>query len=60
MYYETNQVVEVELVALMGFNLLVKGLTPGILDTTHWDRIKNTNLAFRCDKNGNAVTGLFK
>lgn len=59
-YYETGQVVEVELKAFSGFKLFVNGTTPGILDEERWNRIKNQDLAFRCDENGNAVTGLFK
>lgn len=59
-YYETGQVVDVELKVFSGFQLFVCGLTPGILDEEHWNRIKNQDLAFRCNEKGEAVTGLFK
>lgn len=58
-YYETGQIVDVELKVFAGGKLFVNGLTPGHLDVEHWDRIKDQNLAFRCDEEGNAVTGLF-
>lgn len=59
-YYETGQIVDVELKVFSNFQLFVNGLTQGILDEKQWDRIKDKSLAFRCDESGNAVTGLFK
>jgi len=59
-YYETGQIVDVELKVFTGFQLFVNGLTPGHLDEAHWNRIKDQSLAFRCDEAGNAITGLFK
>lgn len=59
-YYNTGDIVEVELKVFHGFQLFVNGLTPGHLDTAQWERIKDKPLAFRCDENGNAITGLFK
>ena len=35
-------------------------VTGGILDVEQWERIKGKDLAFRCDSQGNATTGLFK
>lgn len=58
-YYNTGDVVDVEIQVTHGFERFVIGLTPGILDEEHWNRIKDQSLAFRCDENGNAVTGLF-
>lgn len=58
--YSVGQVVDVELKVFHDFQLFVCGLTPGILDVEHWNKIKDQSLAFRCDENGNAVTGLFK
>lgn len=59
-YYETGQIVDVELKVFSGFQVFVNGLTPGHLDEAHWNRIKDQSLAFRCDTDGNAITGLFK
>lgn len=59
-YYETGQIVEVELHAYINFKLFVVGLTPGHLDVEHWNRIKDRSLAFRCNEQGEAITGLFK
>lgn len=59
-YYNDKQVVDVELKVYAGGAIFVCGLTPGILDEERWNRIKSKSLAFRCDEDGNAVTGLFK
>ena len=32
--------------------------TPGFLDKRKWNRIKNQNLAFRCNSRGKAINGL--
>lgn len=58
-YYTAGQEVEVELDLHARHAVFCMGLTPGTLDTEGWDRIKDTSLAFRCDEDGNAVTGLF-
>jgi hypothetical protein len=58
-YYEPGEVVDVELKVFSGFQLFVCGITPGHFDAKHWDLIKDKGLAFRCDEEGNAVTGLF-
>jgi hypothetical protein len=59
-YYKKGEVVDVELKVYHDFKVFVCGLTPGHLDTEHWERIKDEPLAFRCDENGKAITGLFK
>jgi hypothetical protein len=59
-FYEKGQIVDVEIHVTHGFDRFVIGLTPGHLDTEHWNRIKDSSLAFRCDDEGKAVTGLFK
>lgn len=58
--YEKDQVIDVELKVFSGAKLFVNGLTEGKLDTEKWDGLKKEDLAFRCDEDGNAVTGLFK
>jgi hypothetical protein len=58
-YYKSGEIVDVELKVCGGFNLFVCGITPGHLDTEHWDRIKDEKLAFRCNELGETVTGLF-
>jgi hypothetical protein len=59
-FYAEGQEIDVELKVFHDFKLFVCGLTPGHLDTERWDRIKDQGLAFRCDEQGKAVTGLFK
>jgi len=56
-YYDKNQEIEVE-VKWDKYKTFVIGLTPGTLDQEAWDNIKGQNLAFRCDEDGEAVTGL--
>jgi len=58
--YREGQTVDVQLKVFAGGKVFVCGLTPGTLDTEHWDRIKDKPLAFRCDEDGNAISGLFK
>lgn len=60
-YYEDGQQIKVTL----SFHgrcspIFVCGVTPGHFDSEGWDRIKDQKLAFRCDDEGNAVTGLFE
>jgi hypothetical protein len=57
--YTKGQAIDVTLKVFTGGVLFVCGNTPGILDQERWDRIKDTNLAFRCDDNGVALNGLF-
>jgi hypothetical protein len=57
-YYDVDQEITVR-GNVIGRELFLMGITPGTLNVEQWDRIKNKNLAFRCDDNGNAVTGLF-
>lgn len=59
-YYENNQIIEVELKVYSGGKIFVCGLTPGILDEERWNKIKNDSLAFRCNDKGEIITGLFK
>lgn len=35
-------------------------ISGGTLDLEHWNRIKGQDLAFTCDSDGNATSGLFK
>lgn len=58
-YYTKGQTVDVE-IECIGHKSFAKGLTEGTLDVEGWDRIKDKDLAFRCNKVGEAVTGLFK
>lgn len=57
--YAEGQTITVRLKVFNG-SLFVVGLTQGALDTERWSRIDKTALAFRCDDDGKAVTGLFK
>jgi hypothetical protein len=59
-YYVENQQVKISL----DFQgrcgpIFVVGLTQGTFDQEHWDKIKDSGLAFRCDEDGKAVNGLF-
>lgn len=54
-YLEKGQIVEFEY-SECGANKV----TNGIIDTEKWNSIKDQNLAFRCNENGEAITGLFK
>lgn len=58
-YYEKGQSVEVEIDVVSPSGIFAKGLTAGHFDSAGWDRIKDQNLAFRCDEAGNAMSGLF-
>ena len=57
-YYEAGQIVDVKIDVYIGATFVL-GLTPGTVDVEKWDRIKEQNLAFRCDESGEPVTGLF-
>jgi hypothetical protein len=58
-YYEKGQTVRIRLDVTAFSRCLAIGLTPGHFDAEGWNRIKDQNLAFRCDDEGNAVNGLF-
>jgi hypothetical protein len=58
-YYAVGQRVDVVLKVFEGGVVFVCGLTEGTLDEDHWNRIKDKKLAFRCDEQGRAITGLF-
>lgn len=58
-YYEEGQVVDCHIEVHGYQSYFVIGDTPGHFDAEGWDRIKGQNLAFRCDEEGNAITGLF-
>lgn len=57
--YETGEIVDIELDMHTRHSIFVIGITPGKLDVAEWDRIKDQNLAFRCDEDGKAINGLF-
>lgn len=59
-FYDDNQLVEVKLSIFSLNNVMARGVTPGYLDIDKWDRIKEDNLAFRCNEKGEAITGLFQ
>jgi hypothetical protein len=59
-YLEEDQCVRIDKLAEVA-----RGLTPIIsdgvkFDAEKWDRLKDRDLAFKCDESGNATTGLFK
>lgn len=58
-YYEKGQIVDIEVDASCYRSVFALGVTPGHFDSEGWDRIKDKNLAFRCDENGEATNGLF-
>lgn len=58
-YYEKGQIVQIKVDCQSRRTIFAIGETQGHLDTEGWDRIKDTNLAFRCDEDGKAINGLF-
>lgn len=58
-FYEDGETVEVRIECSFGGRVDVIGLTPGYIDNVKWDSIKDQELAFRCNEDGQAVTGLF-
>lgn len=58
-YYEKGQEVSVKLDFPAFSRRFAIGLTPGYLDEEGWNRIKDQDLAFRCNEKGEAITGLF-
>jgi hypothetical protein len=58
-FYMEGETVRVRIETSFGGRVDVIGITPGYIDNVKWDSIKDTDLAFRCDDQGNAVTGLF-
>jgi len=57
--YGKGQAIQVE-VSYDKYATFVTGLTQGTLDVEGWENLKHQDLAFRCDDDGNATTGLFK
>lgn len=58
-FYKAGQEVQIEIDVHSYSTVFAKGITPGHFDSEGWDRIKDQNLAFRCDEQGNATNGLF-
>lgn len=58
-YYKKDQVVDCHIEVHGSQRYFVIGDTPGHFDAEGWDRIKDQNLAFRCNEAGEAVNGLF-
>lgn len=57
-YYNKGQEVDV-VVKYDDYALFVIGVTPPHFDHKKWETLKHKRLAFRCDDDGNATTGLF-
>lgn len=55
-YYKPGQVITVETLDLKPY---YRCLTAGTFDKTKWDSLDHERLAFRCNADGEAVTGLF-
>lgn len=58
-YYDKGQVIDV-IVKFDEYACFVIGETQGTLDTEKWARLDQDSLAFRCNDDGEAITGLFK
>jgi hypothetical protein len=58
-YYEPKQIIKVKCSVFAGGEVFVNGLTPGIFDADRWNSLDKSRLAFKCDKNGKAINGLF-
>lgn len=58
-YYKKGTIVDVKLTQV-GSDWFCVGFIPGIFDEAKWNQLHHDSLAFRCDENGNAITGLFK
>lgn len=58
-YYTKGQKIQVKVTMPGRQTMFAEGLTQGAFDQEGWDRIKNQPLAFKCDDEGKAVTGLF-
>jgi len=56
--YEENEIIECHLSGSYNHLLLV-GDTVGQLDVGHWELIKDSGLAFKCDSEGKALNGIF-
>ncbi len=57
-YYSPGQIVDIKVDCHSRRTLFAIGETEGTFDSEGWDRIKDKNLAFRCDSDGSAITGL--
>ena len=55
MYFDENEVIDVYQ-DKYGF---IIPITPGKFDKEKWNSLDHNRLAFRCDKNGKAINGLF-
>jgi len=57
-YYEKDQIVDVR-VEWDDYVTFVIGLTPGHFDKEAWDSLDQDKLAFKCNSDGEATSGLF-
>jgi hypothetical protein len=55
MYFNEDQEIEV----IQDENGFILPQTPGIFDEAKWNSLDQSRLAFKCDENGKAITGLF-
>jgi hypothetical protein len=55
MYFNEGQEIEV----IQDANGFIIPQTPGIFDESKWNGLDQSRLAFKCDENGKATTGLF-
>lgn len=58
-FYEEGETVQVKLDIHVG-QTFVLGVTPGHIDNEKWDSLDHSKLAFRCNEQGEAVTGLLE
>jgi len=58
-FYAEGEIVEVEVQRYEGGPTFIIGLTPGIFDAEKWGGLDHNRLAFKCDEDGKATTGLF-
>ena len=54
-YYGVGQVVQVE----QDDNGFIIGITPGEFDADKWNGLDESQLPFKCNKNGQAINGIF-
>lgn len=58
-YYTEGQTVQIKIDVHLYSAIFAIGITRGHFDSEHWDRIKNTVLAFQCNEDGQAINGFF-
>lgn len=58
-YYAEGQIVQIKVDVHMYSTIFAIGVTSGHLDIERWDQIKDKDLAFRCNEDGQAINGLF-